>query len=81
MMQRSLPHSFPDIYEKAGGKRRLIFVAGKTDKILQVRILLDLQHGPLITQVQLMLDDHRTDYQPGILARPTFSGVHSAVVS
>ena len=64
-------HAASDLHQQRWHKRYFALIPRQTDKELQIRILLDLLDRLLVTQAQLVLDDHRTDHQPCIFGRST----------
>ena len=59
----------------------MVCIAAEADEVLEIRVLLDLKDGFIIAQVQLMLDNHRSDYQTGILTGPATISIHRLVVA
>lgn len=73
-IKHGLAHVFADFYKQGRHKRCFHLIARQADKVLEVRVFLDLGGGLRIGQPKLALNDHRTDDQPGILGWATLSG-------
>ncbi len=65
--EHRLAHPLADLHKQRRGKRGLARIARRPREVLQIRVLLDLQHRFLVRQAQLVLDDHRPDDQPSVV--------------
>lgn len=61
-LKDSLAHAFSDFNEQRGGERFSLLITRQADKVLEIRVFLDLLNRLNIGKLLLVFDDNRPDH-------------------